>query len=101
MQSNIHPKYGPVIFLDTSCDTKLLLPSTYTGTEKMVWEDGNEYPVCRIDISSASHPFYTGGERIESAQGRIAKFRERYARGKKAAPKANADETTNSGDDAK
>lgn len=101
MKSKIHPQYGPVIFLDTSCDTKFLIRSTYTGAEKMAWDDGNEYPVCRIDTSSASHPFYTGGERIESAQGRIAKFRERYARGKKSAPKANADDKTDSGDDAK
>lgn len=78
MQQEIHPDYAPVIFLDTSCDKKFLINSTYKGDEKMKWEDGNEYTVCRIDTSSASHTFYTGGERLERAEGRIAKFRQKY-----------------------
>ena len=78
MKADTHPNYGPVIFIDTSCDSKFLISSAYTGSEKMQWEDGNEYPVCRIDTSSESHPFYTGKGRIETAQGRVAKFKEKY-----------------------
>ena len=80
MQQDIHPKYGPVIFIDTSCDKKFLISSSCESEETMQWEDGNEYPVCRIDTSSASHPFYTGKTRAESAEGRVAKFRQKYKR---------------------
>ena len=60
MKQNIHPEYHKVIFLDTTTDFKFLSGSTKSSSETMEWEDGNEYPVIRLDISSDSHPFYTG-----------------------------------------
>ena len=58
MKQNIHPEYHKVIFLDTTTDFKFLSGSTKSSSETMEWEDGNEYPVIRLDISSDSHPFY-------------------------------------------
>ena len=57
MKADIHPEYHTVIFLDTSCDQKILSRSTLTSEETMEWEDGNSYPVIRVEISAASHPF--------------------------------------------
>ena len=64
MKADIHPEYQTVIFLDTSCDQKILSRSTLTSEETMEWEDGNSYPVIRVEISSASHPFYTGKKQL-------------------------------------
>ena len=60
MKQGIHPDYHKVIFLDTTTNYKFLSGSTKTSSETMEWEDGNEYPVIRLDVSSDSHPFYTG-----------------------------------------
>lgn len=60
MKQGIHPEYHKVIFLDTTTNFKFLSGSTKTSSETMEWEDGNEYPVIRLDVSSDSHPFYTG-----------------------------------------
>ena len=60
MKQGIHPDYHKVIFLDTTTNFKFLSGSTKTSSETMEWEDGNEYPVIRLDVSSDSHPFYTG-----------------------------------------
>ena len=60
MRQGIHPDYHKVIFLDTTTNFKFLSGSTKTSSETMEWEDGNEYPVIRLDVSSDSHPFYTG-----------------------------------------
>lgn len=60
MKQGIHPEYHQVIFLDTTTNFKFLSGSTKTSSEMMEWEDGKEYPVIRLDISSDSHPFYTG-----------------------------------------
>ena len=59
MKQGIHPEYHKVIFLDTTTNFKFLSGSTKTSSETMEWEDGNEYPVIRLDVSSDSHPFYT------------------------------------------
>ena len=68
MKQGIHPEYHKVIFLDTTTNFKFLSGSTKTSSETMEWEDGNEYPVIRLDVSSDSHPFYTGVK--NSADGR-------------------------------
>ena len=86
MKKGIHPDYGPVIFHDTSCDAKFLISSTFKSKETMKWEDGKEYPVCKLDTSSASHPIFTGKGRIEVSEGQVAKFRKRF--GKMAAAKS-------------
>ena len=75
----MHPPYQKVIFLDTSCDYKVLSRSTMKSEETMEWEDGNSYPVIRVEISSASHPFYTGKrQQIMDRGGRIDQFNRRY-----------------------
>jgi len=79
MKPDIHPKYHPVVFQDVTTEFSFLSQSTMTSKEKVKWEDGNEYPVVKIDISSASHPFYTGKQKIVDTGGRVDKFRRRYA----------------------
>ncbi len=80
MKQDIHPEYKPVIFYDVSVDFKVLTRSTATSDEKMAWDDGQEYPVIRFDLSSASHAFYTGKEQqLSERGGRIEQFRQRYA----------------------
>ncbi|HET9189231.1 MAG TPA: type B 50S ribosomal protein L31 [Rudaea sp.] len=78
MKAEIHPKYAPVIFQDVSSNFAFLTRSTMTAKETMKWEDGKEYPVIKVEISSKSHPFYTGKHKIVDAGGRVDKFRKRY-----------------------
>ena len=82
MKKNTHPDYDFVIFKDTSSDFAYLTRSTKKPKETMKWEDGNEYPVLNLEISSASHPFYTGQEKLLDSEGRIEKFRKKYQRKK-------------------
>ncbi|HET9484083.1 MAG TPA: type B 50S ribosomal protein L31 [Xanthomonadales bacterium] len=79
MQASIHPKYQDVVFQDISTDFKFLTRSTMTSKETMKWEDGKEYPLIKVEISSASHPFYTGKHKVMDTGGRVDKFRKRYA----------------------
>jgi large subunit ribosomal protein L31 len=79
MKADIHPKYHPVVFQDVTTDFSFLTRSTMTSKEKVKWEDGQEYPLVKIDISSASHPFYTGKHKIVDTGGRVDKFNRRYA----------------------
>ena len=78
MQDNIHPQYGFVVFKDTSSDFEFLSKSTLESKETVKWKDGNEYPLIEIDISSQSHPFYTGKQTLVDSAGRVEKFRRRY-----------------------
>ena len=82
MKKDLHPEYKEVVFLDTSSDFKFLTRSTMTSSETIKWEDGNEYPLIKIEVSSASHPFYTGQQRVVDAEGRAEKFRKKYGRKK-------------------
>ena len=79
MKKEIHPKYQPIIFHDVTSNKSFLLSSTLNPKEKMKYEDGNEYPVYKVETSSESHPFYTGKGRIETKEGRVAKFRKKYS----------------------
>ena len=83
MKADIHPKYEPVIFQDVSSNFAFLTKSTMTSKDKMKWEDGKEYPVIKVEISSQSHPFYTGKHKIVDSGGRVDKFRKRYSAGAK------------------
>ena len=83
MKANIHPKYHPVVFQDVTTDFSFLTRSTMTSKEKVKWEDGQEYPLIKVDISSASHPFYTGKHKTIDVGGRVDKFNRRYATAKK------------------
>jgi len=80
MRKSIHPAYDYVIFRDTSCGKMFRIRSTCQSKETLVWEDGKTYPVINLDISSASHPMYTGEQRIVSNEGRIARFNKRFSR---------------------
>jgi large subunit ribosomal protein L31 len=79
MKADIHPNYHEVVFQDVTSDFKFLTRSTLSSKETVKWKDGNEYPLIKIDISSASHPFYTGQNKIMDTSGRVDKFRRRYA----------------------
>lgn len=78
MKADIHPNYAPVVFRDLASGVAFLTRSTVTSTKTIEWEDGNTYPVFDVEISSASHPFYTGKQRIMDAAGRVERFNARY-----------------------
>ena len=80
MKKDIHPQYREVVFVDTSSDFKFLTRSTIETSETIEWEDGNTYPMARVEISSASHPFYTGKQILVDSGGRVERFRRRYGR---------------------
>ena len=79
MKPDVHPNYRPVVFQDLSSDFAFLTRSTIAAKETIQWEDGNEYPLVKVDISSHSHPFYTGKQKTLDVGGRVDKFRRRYA----------------------
>jgi large subunit ribosomal protein L31 len=78
MKQGIHPEYRAVVFRDISADFAFLTRSTATSDRTVEWEDGRTYPVIDVDVSSASHPFYTGRSRVLDTAGRVEKFRRRY-----------------------
>ena len=80
MKKGIHPNYRPVVFKDMSVDYAFLTRSTVDTKETIVWEDGNEYPLVKLEISSASHPFFTGKQKILDSAGRVEKFNKKYGR---------------------
>ncbi|MFJ9469068.1 large subunit ribosomal protein L31 [Streptomyces sp. 2224.1] len=80
MKPGIHPEYRPVVFRDSAGDFAFLTRSTATSDKTMEWEDGNTYPVIDVEISSASHPFYTGTQRVLDTAGRVERFQRRYGR---------------------
>lgn len=85
MKPGIHPQYAPVIFHDTASNHSVLTRSSIdtAGKETMKWTDGNEYPVIKVEVSSESHSFYTGKQKIMDTAGRVERFRRKY--GKKTA----------------
>ncbi|MEM9895060.1 MAG: type B 50S ribosomal protein L31 [Bacteroidota bacterium] len=78
MKKDIHPEYKEVVFLDTTSDFKFLTKSTMSSSETIKWEDGNEYPLVKVEVSSASHPFYTGKKIFLDTAGRVEKFNQKY-----------------------
>lgn len=80
MKKDIHPNYRDVVFFDTSSDYKFITKSTIETNETITWEDGKEYPVYKIEVSSNSHPFYTGKKMLLDTAGRVEKFNKRYAK---------------------
>ena len=80
MKPGIHPDYHPVVFRDPTAFA-FLTRSTATSNDTIEWEDGNTYPVINVDVSSASHPFYTGKQKIMDTAGRVERFNRRYGRG--------------------
>jgi len=81
MKQDIHPKtYRLVVFKDMSNGTSFISKSTANTREVIKWEDGNEYPLIKLEVSNTSHPFYTGKSMLMDTTGRIDKFKKRYAK---------------------
>jgi len=81
MKQDIHPEnYRLVVFKDMSNDYAFLSKSTATSRETITWEDGNEYPLVKMEVSHKSHPFYTGKAQFVDTAGRIDKFRQKYGK---------------------
>ena len=78
MKAGIHPEYRKVVFKDVSSDFSILTRSTIKSKETIEWEDGEEYPLVKVEISSASHPFYTGKHKVLDSGGRVDRFKKRY-----------------------
>lgn len=80
MKKDIHPNYRDVVFYDTSSEFKFLTKSTIETSETIEWTDGKTYPLYKIEVSSESHPFYTGKKMLLDTAGRVEKFNKRYAK---------------------
>ncbi|KAF9404561.1 hypothetical protein HW555_014274 [Spodoptera exigua] len=78
MKQDIHPEYHPVVFMDSTTGFKFLSGSTKHSEETVEWEDGNTYPVIRVEVTSDSHPFYTGRQKFTQADGRVDRFNKKY-----------------------
>ena len=85
MKQGIHPDYHPVVFRDRAANFAFLTMSTAASERTVAWEDGNTYPVVNVEISSTSHPFYTGQARVLDTAGRVEQFRRRYGTNAKGA----------------
>ncbi|MFB8071236.1 MULTISPECIES: type B 50S ribosomal protein L31 [Streptomyces] len=81
MKPRIHPVSRPVVFRDRAAGTAFLTRSTADSGERVVWEDGDSYPVIDVETSLASHPFYTGGRQVLDVAGRVERFHRRYGDG--------------------
>jgi|TARA_B110000003_G_scaffold39117_1_gene35897 large subunit ribosomal protein L31 len=80
MKKEIHPEYREVLFHDIGVDKYFLIRSTLDTKETKEWEDGKTYPYYPVEISSASHPFYTGKQKTVDSGGRVDKFRRKYGK---------------------
>ena len=78
MKKDTHPQYEAIVFRDLASGESFLTRSTASSNKTIEWEDGNTYPVFDVEISSASHPFYTGKQRIMDSAGRVERFNARY-----------------------
>lgn len=80
MKKDIHPNYREVVFYDTSSEYKFITKSTIETSETIEMEDGKKYPLFKVEVSSNSHPFYTGKKMLLDTAGRVEKFNRRYAK---------------------
>ncbi len=80
MKEGIHPQYRQVVFQDSSANYAFITRSTIKTEKTIKWEDGKEYPLVNMDISSASHPFYTGRQKMMDTAGRVERFGKRFAK---------------------
>jgi len=78
MKQDIHPNYRPVVFKDMGSGFAFLSRSTVKTQDTIEWEDGNSYPLVKLEVSSDTHPFYTGKQNIMDATGKVERFRRRY-----------------------
>ena len=94
MKKDIHPEYNQVVFQDVQSDFKFLTRSTMKSEEKIKWEDGKEYPLIKVEVSSASHPFYTGKKIFVDTAGRVEKFNQKYKSKQASKPVTKEEPTT-------
>lgn len=80
MRKGIHPRYEPVVFRDASTGDQFLTRSTATSTVTITWNDSRDYPLITVDVTSASHPFWTGESRVVDTAGQVEKFYRRYGK---------------------
>jgi large subunit ribosomal protein L31 len=80
MRTDIHPDYHPVVFRDASTGDQFLTRSTATSAQTVEWTDGQYYPLIVVEVSSWSHPFWTGTSRVLDTAGQVEKFHRRYGR---------------------
>lgn len=78
MKKGIHPRYRPVVFQDMSASFSFITRSTIETKDTIKWEDGKEYPLVKVDISSASHPFFTGKQVFLDTAGRLDRFQKKF-----------------------
>jgi large subunit ribosomal protein L31 len=96
MKKGIHPNYRPVVFQDVAGNFAFLTQSCVETDETIKWQDGAEYPLYKLDISSASHPFFTGKMKFVDTTGRVEKFQKKYQKtgyGKKGEGEQKVEET--------
>jgi large subunit ribosomal protein L31 len=99
MKQGIHPDYRYVVFQDTSSGDTFLTKSTIETSETVTWEDGNEYPLAKVEISAFTHPFFTGQMKIVDTAGRVERFERRYGKRRKADKPAETESATESATD--
>ena len=92
MKTGIHPQSREVLFHDVGVDKYFLIRSTVNTTQTKEWEDGNTYPYYVLDVSSASHPFYTGKQKMLDSGGRVKKFQDRFGASGASKPSAKKPE---------
>jgi large subunit ribosomal protein L31 len=92
MKPGIHPEYRYVVFQDTSSGDTFLTRSTIDTTDTIQWEDGNTYPLAKVEISAFTHPFFTGQMKIVDTAGRVERFERRYGKRRKTGKGTDADE---------
>jgi large subunit ribosomal protein L31 len=80
VKRGIHPDYHPVVYKDLSTGKAFLTRSTANSNKTIEWDDGNTYPLITVDVTSDSHPFWTGTQRLVDTAGRVEKFNRRYGR---------------------
>ena len=78
MKKGIHPEYRLVVFQDVSANTSFITRSSIKTHDKVKWEDGKEYPLVKVDISSSSHPFFTGKQKFVDTAGRVERFSKKF-----------------------
>lgn len=83
MRKGIHPDYRPVVFQDSGADFAFITRSTIQTNDTIEWSDGNTYPLKRIEISAASHPYFTGQMKIVDTAGRVDRYKRRYQQSNK------------------
>ena len=91
MKKGIHPNYRPVVFQDAAANFSFLTSSCVETDETIKWTDGKEYPLYKLEISSASHPFFTGKMKLVDTTGRVQKFQDKYKKTQGTAQKAEAE----------